>query len=324
MKAFYSDRFVLPVPAWHRFPMTKYRRLRERVREELPEVELREPPAACDDQLALAHDRDYIQRASSGALSAEEQRAIGFPWSPMMVERARRSVGATIEACRVALDERVSVNLAGGTHHAFRDRGQGYCVFNDAAVATRVLVQDAVSALRHVAIIDLDVHQGNGTASIFAGDASVFTLSLHGAKNFPFRKETSCIDVGLPDGTGDVEYLEALEAALRRLTDRFAPDFLIYLSGADAHAGDRLGRLALSNAGMSERDRRVLDLAASLRVPIAVTMAGGYGTDIETTVDVHFNTVRQALEHWQRRRVSISAGGAKPEKFADSGVPIAP
>jgi acetoin utilization deacetylase AcuC-like enzyme len=281
--------------------MAKYARLRERVAAELPAVRLTEPAAADTDVLALAHEASYIERVLRGALTAAESRAIGFPWSEAMVERSRRSVGATLAASSAAQRDGVAVNLAGGTHHAYRDRGQGYCVFNDVAVAVRQLQTAAGRRLR-VAIVDLDVHQGNGTASIFAGDESVFTLSLHGAGNFPFRKEVSDLDVALPDGTGDAAYLAALEQALQQMVDRFAPEFLFYVAGADAHEGDRLGRLRLSTAGMQWRDERVFALAQALQVPIVVTMAGGYGHDLETMVAVHLNTVRAALAHGQRSK----------------------
>jgi len=285
--------------------MTKYARLKQRVRSELPLAELCEPPAASDAELLLAHDERYIQRVRDGALSAAEQRAIGFPWSLAMVERSRRSVGATLAACAAAIADGVAVNLAGGTHHAQRDRGQGYCVFNDVAIAARALGRADDAA--QVAIIDLDVHQGDGTASILGTDARVFTLSLHGIRNYPARKIDGDLDVGLPDASGDDDYLAALDDALARMLECFAPSFIVYLSGADAHEGDRLGRLRLTYAGLAARDRRVFDLAAELRVPIAVTMGGGYGHDVETTVQVHFNTVAAAVDHWRRCRLPSSA-----------------
>jgi acetoin utilization deacetylase AcuC-like enzyme len=303
LRAHYSDHFVLPLPPGHRFPMSKYAALRERVTA-LPNVQLVEAAAATDGELALAHDADYIDRVVNGRLTANEQRTIGFPWSPQMVERSRRSTGATIAACRAALDDGVAVNLAGGTHHAHRDHGQGYCVFNDAAVAARLMQAEAGRRSRRplqVAIVDLDVHQGNGTASILAQDPTVFTLSLHGASNFPFRKESSDLDVALPDATGDDAYLAALDAALRQLRQRFEPNLLIYVAGADAHEGDRLGKLHLTTAGMRSRDDCVFAFAAELGVPIAVTMAGGYGRDIATTVAVHLNTVLAALALWHSR-----------------------
>ena len=304
LKAFYSDHFVLPLPASHRFPMAKYRRLRDCVQGELVEVKLHEPAAATDAELALAHDLLYVAAVSEGRLSADEVRAIGFPWSPAMAERARRSVGATIGACRAAWSEGIAANLAGGTHHSQRARGAGYCVFNDVATAARCLQLQVSGKDRplQVAIVDLDVHQGDGTAQITAGDDSIFTLSLHGEKNFPARKERSDLDVGLPDGTGDEHYLAALEAAFAELRQRFAPDFIIYLAGADVHEDDRLGRLALSAQGMAARDQRVFDFAEELDVPVAVVMGGGYGREIETTVALHLQTIRMASQSWARRR----------------------
>jgi len=282
--------------------MAKYARLRERVRSELPDVCLREAPAAADEQLLRAHEDDYVRRVLAGRLSAQEQRAIGFPWSIEMVERSRRSVGATLAACRAAAADGVAVNLAGGTHHAQRDRGQGYCVFNDGATAALELCHAQPSA--RVAIIDLDVHQGDGTAAIVGSAERIFTLSLHGDRNYPARKVDGHIDVGLPDGTGDADYLAALDDALARMRARFSPTFLIFLAGADPHEGDRLGRLRLTFDGLRARDARVFELAASLRVPVAVTMAGGYGHDIETTVQVHLNTVLAAVTHWRRCRAT--------------------
>jgi acetoin utilization deacetylase AcuC-like enzyme len=214
-----------------------------------------------------------------------------------MVERSRRSAGATIAACLSALTEGVSVNLAGGTHHAYADKGSGFCVFNDAAVAARYV--QALQPTR-VAVIDLDVHQGNGTAAILGRDSSCFTLSLHGEKNFPFRKEDSHLDIGLPDGCGDDEYLKILQDALIELERRFTPELIIYLAGADPHEGDRLGRLKLTMHGMAERDRLVLGFARELRCPIAIAMAGGYGRNIQTTVDVHHQTIQLALQYHQQ------------------------
>ncbi|HTT13545.1 MAG TPA: histone deacetylase [Burkholderiaceae bacterium] len=282
--------------------MGKQTRLRQRVAAELRDVEILEPDPASDEVIALAHDPVYIDRVTSGTLSAKEQRTIGFPWSEQMVERSRRSVGATIGACNAALLEGVAVNLAGGTHHAMRGAGQGYCVFNDAAIATRLLHRH--SQHLRVAIIDLDVHQGNGTASILAGDAASFTLSIHCELNFPFRKERSDLDISLGEGTADTEYLQALQDALDGMLARFVPDFILYLAGADAHAGDRLGRLKLSTDGMARRDERVFGLARWLGIPIAVAMAGGYGHDIEETVTVHLNTVRAARDTWRELRES--------------------
>jgi acetoin utilization deacetylase AcuC-like enzyme len=296
LRIFYTDHYVLPLPPGHRFPMAKYGKLRERVLAEGlngPDL-LTVPHAATDEEILRAHDRDYLRRVQAGDLTAAEIRRIGFPWSPEMVERSRRSSGATIEACRAALERGVAVNLAGGTHHAFRDRGEGYCVFNDAAIAA--LAMQAEGRARRVIVVDCDVHQGNGTASIFAGDASVFTLSIHGARNFPFHKEASDLDVELPDGTGDAAYLAALEPALCRALSASQPDLAIYLSGADPHEGDRLGRLALTARGLESRDRMVFGLLRDAGVPVAVAMAGGYGHDIDVTVDIHLATVRAARD----------------------------
>lgn len=338
MQAFYADHFVLPLPDGHRFPMGKYARLRDRVALELPQVRPGVALPVSDGELALAHDPAYVQAVVDGSLGAAAMREIGFPWSAAMVERSRRSAGATVAAARVALGlggqpaEGIAANMAGGTHHASATKGSGFCVFNDAAIAARLMqveygrphARHPVSSLPpegavgrpgaarrrpepgdrrlplHVAIIDLDVHQGNGTASIFSRDPTVFTLSIHGQKNFPFRKEASDLDVELPDGCRDDAYLHALELALDELDRRFSPGLVIYLAGADPHEGDRLGRLKLSWDGLEARDRRVFDWAWQRRIPLALAMAGGYGVNIDDTVQVQVNTFQAALEYWQR------------------------
>ena len=317
VKAFYSDHFVLPLPAGHRFPMEKYRLLRDRVRDHHPGIELLEAPSAQDGELALAHDPVYVTAVSEGLLSAAQQREIGFPWSPAMAERARRSVGATVAAARVALREGISAQLAGGTHHAYAAKGSGFCVFNDVAVAARLMQAEwhrrGNGALLRVLVIDLDVHQGNGTASIFAHDETVYTLSLHGARNFPFRKEPSDLDVELPDGCGDEDYLQALDQALAQAWAahaQAAPGLVFFVAGADPHEGDRLGRLKLTHAGLAERDRRVLQACAQRRIPVAVSMAGGYGHDITRTVDVHEQTLAQCHDHWRRWQAAQAARSA--------------
>jgi acetoin utilization deacetylase AcuC-like enzyme len=294
MRIYYSDRFVLPLPPNHRFPMAKYSMLRERVTEAalVSPHALQEPAAAGDEVITLAHEPGYLSRVQHGDLSGAEIRRIGFPWSLQMVERSRRSAGATLAAARAALEEGCGVNLAGGTHHAFRDRGEGYCVFNDAAIAARAM--QAEGRVQRVAIIDCDVHQGNGTASILAGDDSVFTFSIHGAKNFPFRKEVSDLDIELPDGTGDRAYLEALERGIAETLDRSRPGFAVYLAGADPWLDDRLGRLALTKRGLQERDRLVLETLKREGIPVVIAMAGGYGREIADTVDIHFQTVHAA------------------------------
>ena len=305
MKAFYATHFVLPLPPGHRFPMGKYQRLRDRLAQECPGLVLNQAEPTADADLALAHAPAYIDAVARGTLTPRAQREIGFPWSEAMAERARRSVGASVQAARVAQREGVAANLAGGTHHASADAGSGYCVFNDIAVAARVLQREQMAARGlarppRVAVIDLDVHQGNGTAAIFAGDASVFTLSLHGEKNFPFRKVAGDLDVGLPDGTGDAAYLDALDLALVELDSRFRPDAVFYLAGADPHEGDRLGRLKLTYDGLIARDLRVFDWAWRRRLPLALSMGGGYGHDIGTTVQVQINTFGVALQYRQR------------------------
>lgn len=293
--------------------MEKYRLLRDRVVAELPDVQMAQAPAASDGELALVHTPAYIDAIAHGTLAAPLQREIGFPWSPGMSERARRSTGATVAAARIALGlgargkrEGVAANMAGGTHHAYAGKGGGFCVFNDSAVAARLMQAEWARQYRidkmplQVAVIDLDVHQGNGTARIFAGDASVFTLSLHGEKNFPFRKEAGDLDVELPDGCTDAPYLQALEHALDELDRRFKPGLVLYLAGADPFEGDRLGRLALSYDGLEARDRRVFDWCWQRRIPLAFAMAGGYGVRIDETVQVQMNTWRVALQYWRR------------------------
>jgi acetoin utilization deacetylase AcuC-like enzyme len=307
VQAFYSDHFVLPLPEGHRFPMAKYRLLRDRVATELPGVTLMEAPAASDGELALAHTPQYVGEVAEGRLSAAQQREIGFPWSAAMVARSRRSVGASIAAARAALNGGgVAFNLAGGTHHAYADRGSGFCVFNDVVVAARRMQAESTrrgEAPLRVAVIDLDVHQGNGTAAICRDDPTITTLSMHGAKNFPFRKEASDIDVDLPDGCADEAYLAALDDALDRLwrhaESAGPPQLIFFLAGADPHEGDRLGRLKLTAAGLAERDRRVFAAALERRIPVAVSMAGGYGNVIEDTVALQATTLRLAFTHWQ-------------------------
>lgn len=303
MQVFYTDRFVLSLPPGHRFPMGKYRLVRDRIEAELSGIRLIHAPRATDGELALVHTPAYVQAISDGSVDPKILREIGFPWSEAMAERARHSVGATLSACRAAFAEGVAANIAGGTHHAYADRGGGFCVFNDAAVAARLMQAEHGRRRRQplrVAIVDLDVHQGNGTARIFQGDPTVFTLSIHGAKNFPFRKEASDLDVDLPDGTGDDAYLSALERALDELAQRFDPELVIYLAGADPHEGDRLGRLKLTWDGLEARDRRVFDWAWQRGLPLAFAMAGGYGHRMEDTVQVQINTFRVALDYARR------------------------
>lgn len=303
MKLFYAATSLQTLPAGHRFPMGKYEILRQRLAAELPQLQLQLADPASDGELALVHTPAYVQAVVKGELSASAQREIGFPWSEGMVERARRSVGATVSAARLAMQQGIAANLAGGTHHAYADKGSGFCVFNDVAVAARLLQTEAARSGKQalqVAVIDLDVHQGNGTARIFRQDPSVFTLSMHGAKNFPFRKEESDLDIDLPDGCTDGLYLSQLQDALAQLEARCSPDLVFYLAGADPHEGDRLGRLKLSFEGLQERDRMVFEWAWRKRVPLAMAMAGGYGREIADTVQVQINTFSQALSAWER------------------------
>lgn len=313
MQVFHAARYSIALPPGHRFPMPKYARLLERVRAEVPAIELHEAQAATDGELALVHTPAYIDDVVQGRLPDAAWRAIGLPWSPALVERSRRSVGATIGAARVALREGVALQLAGGTHHAHANRGGGYCVFNDTAVAARLMqveVHRHQRRLLRVLVIDLDVHQGDGTASIFADDPTVFTFSMHGARNFPARKAISDLDVELRDGCRDDEYLAQLDVALQAVWRRHAdawPGLAFYVAGADPHEGDRLGRLKLSDAGLAERDRRVFDALRARGIPVAVSMAGGYGEDIDTTVAVHLRTVHEA------RRSAVAWRAPTPE-----------
>ena len=294
MKLFYADHFVLPLPEGHRFPIAKYRMLRETLATcgRFTPADFCIPRAADDETLALAHTTDYVERVCNERLSDAEIRRIGFPWTTAMVERSRRSAGATIEACRSAIADGCAANLAGGTHHAHADFGSGFCVFNDAAVAARLMCRDA--RLKRIAIIDCDVHQGDGTAAIFNGDEAVFTFSIHGAKNFPFRKQTSHLDIELADGCEDADYLVALARGLDTVFASTQPDLVIYLAGADPFTGDRLGRLALSKSGLAARDQLVFDACKHRKIPVAITMAGGYAHDILDTVAIHASTIRLA------------------------------
>ncbi len=296
MRVFHTDDFPLDLPPGHRFPQAKYRLLRERVAtdpETAPHAELTVAGEATDDELLLVHDRAYVTGFRNGTLPPDHQRRIGFPWSPSLVRRSLRSCGATIAAARTAVADRAAIYLGGGTHHAFRDGGSGYCVFNDCAVATRVVFRE--SAIERVLIVDLDVHQGDGTAAILAGEPRAFTLSLHGERNYPRLKMTSDLDIALPDGTGDDDYLRALDGALARAIALARPDLVFYLAGADPYAGDKLGRLALSKAGLAARDRRVLTTCDEVGARLVVVMAGGYARDVQDTVDIHFETVRRIL-----------------------------
>jgi acetoin utilization deacetylase AcuC-like enzyme len=293
VRVFHTDDFDFPLHEGHRFPLGKYRALRERVQQELVDrsVELLVAPPASREDVDRVHSPDYRERFEHGGLGPRAMREIGLPWSRQLVERTFRSVGASAAACRAALEDGRAAYLGGGTHHAFADRGAGFCVLNDGPIALRAL--QAARAVRRALIVDLDAHQGDGTAHILAGDPSLFTLSVHCEKNFPFRKEVSDLDVALPAGTGDVRYLERLDDALGTAIEAARPELILFLAGADPYEGDRLGRLSLSREGLRARDSLVLDASERHGIPVAVVMAGGYARPIERTVEIQLDTVRE-------------------------------
>lgn len=287
--------------------MQKYRLLREAVAG-FPELRLQVPAAATDEALLRVHTQAYLDAVIRGHLSRDEVRRIGFPWSPELVERSRRSVGGTLAAARAALEEGFAVNLAGGTHHAFPAHGEGFCVFNDVAVAARDV--QARGPVQRVAILDLDVHQGNGTAAVFQGDESVLTLSVHGQSNYPFRKEDSDLDVALPDGTGDAGFLHAVDQALSLLL-HWEPELILYVAGVDPWEGDALGRLSVTREGMAARDQRVYEAAEGAGIPLAVVMSGGYAPDPRDIAALHAGTVEEALLRWGRARPTPAPSGPR-------------
>ncbi|MEM7311538.1 MAG: histone deacetylase [Planctomycetota bacterium] len=301
MKLYYTDHFELPLPDGHRFPMDKYRMLRERVIATNSEFdpddqpyELLVPDSANDEQLLRAHTAEYLRRVCSGDLTELDVKRIGFPWSPELVVRSRYSTGATVCAAHTAMKERIAANLAGGTHHAFAETAAGYCVFNDTVVAAREL--QAIGAVSQVLIVDCDVHQGNGTAEICQGDDSIFTLSLHGERNYPFKKTESDLDVALADRTDDEQYLKSLRESLKLAESlmKASPEFVFYIAGADPYLGDRLGRLSLTRQGLRLRDRVVCEFCVERRIPMAISMGGGYANEFEDIVDIHFGTIEVA------------------------------
>lgn len=318
MQVFHYDNFTFPLPAEHRFPVRKYYRLSQALQERsiLSAADLRIPPAASEEQLALVHTRVYIAKVLGGGLDEKEVRRMGLPWSPELVERARRSVGSTIAACRAALEDGLAATLGGGTHHAYPDHGEGFCIFNDVAVAVRVLQSEG--RINRAVILDCDVHQGNGTAAIFAGDPNVFTFSIHGAKNFPFHKEQSSLDIALADGTTDDTYLEMLQTGLEQSLAAGPFDLAVYLAGADPFIGDRLGRMSLSKSGLSRRDQMTLEACRRASLPLAITMSGGYANDIEDIVDIHAETIRLTTLEWQGRHFGQRRGAShEPAKNSD-------
>ena len=297
MRLFPSDRYQLPLPEGHRFPVEKYRALRKRLEAEAAAgaaLEFIEPHAATDEEILRVHKRAYVGRVMAGTLTPAEVRRIGFPWSEQLVARSLRSTGAAVDAAAAALEDGIAASLAGGTHHAGSDWGEGYCVFNDTAVAAREM--QARGMVERVVILDLDVHQGNGTAEIFAADPSVFTVSVHGARNFPLRKHPGDLDIGLEDGADDSTYLAAVDAALDGALGEGGADLLLYIAGADPYGGDRLGRLSVSRAGLLERDRRVLAAARSVGLPVGIVCGGGYCADIGAIVEIHAGTMLLAAD----------------------------
>ena len=288
MKAFAHDVFTYPLPPGHRFPLAKYRLVREGA--EAAGMDVADARAATRDELLLAHSGGYLDRVEAGGLPRREELALGLPWSPELVERARRSVGATVLAARAALAEGVAANVGGGTHHAFADSGRGFCVFNDVVVAARAL--RGVGAARRILVVDLDVHQGDGTHAAFLDDDEAFTFSLNGFRNYPFRRVPGDLELELPDGTGDAPYLDGLARLLPQALARSRPDVCFYLAGADPYEGDRLGRLGVTKAGLAARDVLVRETLARAGVPVCVTLAGGYADPIEDTVEINLTTIR--------------------------------
>jgi acetoin utilization deacetylase AcuC-like enzyme len=282
-----------PLPPGHRFPVSKYTRLAERVVTEglIHAEQLHAPDAVSEELLLGVHDAAYLRAVREGTLDDAAIRRLGFPWSAALVERAARAVGGTLAVSAHALEHGVAMNLAGGTHHAFAAHGEGFCLFNDVAA---IRAMRAAGQIRRAVVIDLDVHQGNGTHAIFANDEQTYTFSMHGAKNFPFRKVPGTLDIELPDRTTDEPYLALLAEALPRVLREARADIAFYLAGADPHEGDALGRLSLTFEGLRRRDHLVLSQCREIGLPVAIVIAGGYGRDIEDTVTVHVGTVAMA------------------------------
>jgi acetoin utilization deacetylase AcuC-like enzyme len=293
MHVFYTPRYYADIGEGHVFPIRKFELVRDRLLREgtLDGAEVIEPCPAPVSDVLLVHTEDYVTRLRAGALTERELRRLGLPWSKSLVRRSFLAAGGTIGAARRALVEGIGSNLAGGTHHAFTDRGEGFCVLNDVAIAIRVLRRERL--IRRAAVVDCDVHQGNGTATIFEGDPDVFTFSMHGAKNYPLFKARSTLDLELADGTSDDEYLDILARYLPRVLSH-RPDVVFYLGGADPYAKDKLGRLSLTIRGLAARDELVLRACKGARLPVVTVMSGGYAEDINDTVEIHCNTIRAA------------------------------
>ncbi len=298
MRVFHSDHHVVPLPPGHRFPMGKYRLLREALLASdvlRPGDLVRAEPVPLEALLRV-HTARWVSAVVDGGLTEAEERRLGFPWSRELVVRSRAAVGGTCAAAARALLDGIGGNLAGGTHHAFPDHGEGYCVFNDIAVSIRAL--QAERSIRRALVVDLDVHQGNGTAAVFQDDPDVFTFSMHGERNFPFRKQRSSLDVGLPDGAGDDVFLDVLARHLPRVVEASRPDIVYYQAGVDPLAEDTLGRLSLTHDGLEARDALVLDTAWRLGLPVVVTLGGGYARPLEASVRAHMGTYRVARRVW--------------------------
>jgi acetoin utilization deacetylase AcuC-like enzyme len=293
MKCCYHPGYHLALPAGHPFPISKYPLLKERLLREgvLSEGELIAPEPLGLDALALVHTREYLAKLDSGTLSAAEQRRLGMPWSEALWKRSRLAAGGTLLAARLALEEGIAGNLAGGTHHAFPDHAEGFCVLNDVAIAIVKLREER--GIRRAVIVDLDVHQGNGTAAIFEGSEEVLTFSMHGERNYPLAKMRSTVDVGLADGTEDAEYLGALDRHLPRVLD--GADIAFYIAGVDIAAGDRFGKLAVSEEGIRRRDRKVIDAVRSRGMPLVIVLGGGYAASPARTAELHAHSFREAV-----------------------------
>jgi acetoin utilization deacetylase AcuC-like enzyme len=301
MRFWAHDRWGFPLPDGHRFPLAKYRLLREAVEAEgLGEV--RPSPPATWEALHAVHDADYLERVRTGTMTVREQRALGLSWSPELVARGRRSTQGTVHAARDAMRGGHGMNLGGGTHHAGRAAGRGFCLFNDVVLAIATLRAEGLA--ERFLVVDTDVHQGDGTAELLAGDDAAFTLSIQGGGNYPFVRARSNLDVDLHNGTGDDAYLSALSDALDRAVPAARPDLIVFLAGADPWEGDRLGRLALTKAGLNARDTVVLDRATALGVPVCTTLAGGYAVDVRDTVEINLATARAAAERAGATRIA--------------------
>lgn len=309
MRAFAHDIYKYPLPRGHRFPLEKYRLLRAQV-EGNERIVISDARAATRDELALAHAHIYIEHVERGELTRREELALGLPWSPQLVERSRRSVGATISAASAALAEGVAANLGGGTHHAYPDSGRGFCVFNDVAVAARLLHEGG--RVSRILIIDLDVHQGDGTHFVFRDDCRVFTFSINGFGNYPFQRVPGDLELDLRDGTGDDEYLARLRALLPEAIRRSRAEVCFYLAGADPYSGDQLGRLALTWQGLACRDELVRDALATANIPAVVTLAGGYADPIEDTVAINATTLEVFAGNEPHRHIDALGAASSP------------